>query len=68
MFHRHWKFLWLPLIGFPLIFAELKKDFECGTAKSIAKHCFNESSPDIMEFIETVKIDGSEEDILNRCT
>ncbi|KAL5284861.1 hypothetical protein ACFFRR_006899 [Megaselia abdita] len=66
MFHRNLILLWLCLCinGLP----ELKKDFECGNAKNIANICFKDSSPDIMEFISTVKVDETERDIDNRCT
>lgn len=59
--------LWIFVIRFSLVPAELIKPFKCGNAKNIMNECFKNSTPDILQFIGTTKIDTSEEDILNRC-
>lgn len=67
MLFRNLKCFLILISSFGIVFMELPPNFKCGTIKNLTNYCFNDSSPDIIDFIESVKIDVSEEDILNRC-
>lgn len=61
--------MWLCfiLLGVGFISAELPQTFNCGTVQNLTNYCFNETSPDVLDFIETIKVDFSEEDLMNQC-